>query len=826
MAKVDGSLKSLLQGVSQQPPRDRLPGQATAMNNMTADPVAGLSRRPPTDLVTRLPSMEDLKSFHNFETKDGFKWLAMFYESTCAIVDYNGLAATITIDPAVEDYLTASLNFSFATIENQVIVASTNIIPAMTNARRRFSNVYTTFPLGFNGSPQGIVQVLGGAYGREYRITMDGTVVARYRPPDGSEAPMVDFIRTSHIAQRLFESMTTTGANEPDIDGAGSLLVHTGAYDGPNWTVVRKEDIILITRGTSTKFGLACSDDMGGVNLKVMTEQVPDTADLPRIAPQGYLVRVATETDPEEDLFLEFVVERWESGVNVGSGFGKSGFWQESTKSDIDYEIDVATMPIILEYDPDTAEFELRPGTWKNRQVGTDVSNPVPSFIGNTINDVTTFQSRLVFLSGSYVSMSRTNRYDDFWMGSASQLVDTDPVDISSTAVEVSVMRAAIPNNRDLVVFSNKGQFIVFGRSALTPANATLVLSTAFEAELNAKPVPAGRNVFFATNHGRFTGVREFYTEGNTDINDTRPITQHVKEYMLGRVARLIASSNYDMLLVQTTQETNTVYVYQYIWQDNEKVQAAWHKWIMPDSVEFTFFDEELIYFITKDGADNYNLIRMSLDVYPNSGIEYPVYLDMRFDVPDLYTAFFLPYPELRFYPLVVVQGEDCPNPGMTVPITEIELHPDQDTYPGQYVARLKYDLGGGSAVVGASYLSEYRPTMPFVKDKDGVVVGTAKLKVRQFLISLNNTGHIIGKLLSKYGDGEPVEFQGRIVGAIENVVGVTSISEEQFVMPFREQTDRADYIVYTDRHLPMTLLEIEYVGQYSKSGTRITQGG
>ena len=46
MSTFESSYKSLLQGVSQQIPRERLPGQLTAQLNMLADPVTNLRRRP------------------------------------------------------------------------------------------------------------------------------------------------------------------------------------------------------------------------------------------------------------------------------------------------------------------------------------------------------------------------------------------------------------------------------------------------------------------------------------------------------------------------------------------------------------------------------------------------------------------------------------------------------------------------------------------------------------------------------------------------------------------------------------------------------------
>lgn len=46
MSTFESSYKSLLQGVSQQIPSERLPGQLTSQLNMLSDPVTGLRRRP------------------------------------------------------------------------------------------------------------------------------------------------------------------------------------------------------------------------------------------------------------------------------------------------------------------------------------------------------------------------------------------------------------------------------------------------------------------------------------------------------------------------------------------------------------------------------------------------------------------------------------------------------------------------------------------------------------------------------------------------------------------------------------------------------------
>lgn len=815
--KVDGSLRSLLQGVSQQPTRDRLPGQCTAQFNMSADPVTGLTRRPPTDLVGSLGTSSDIRNWYDFEVQNGNKYLAAFRDSTLVIHNTNGQLQTLTIQPDAAAYLATSGTFACTTHENEIIVANQVRTVAMDGATSFYTNK------GTGSTPQGLIQVLGGAYGRRYSIEMDGVEIAAMRTADGSAADESNHITTTYIAEVLAWLLThlDTDPFPPNFveDTAGDYY-GIAALAGANWTVTRKADIIHIKRNTGAVFLLSVSDDAGNVNMKAMTETVPDTSDLPRCAPQGYVARVATETDPEEDLFLQFVVESSAGAVPMGTGFGNPGYWQECVAPGITYQFNQATMPHILEYRPGTDDFVFKRGTWKSRQVGTTVSNPNPSFVGNTINDVSTMQNRLVFLAGSNTIMSRTNKQDDFWMGSASAVVDSDPIDISSNAVQTSKMRYAIPHNRDLVIFAERGQFIIFGRSALTPANAAMVLTTAFEASLVARPAPAGRNVFFSMAYGRFSGVREFYTEGGTDINDTRPITQHIKKYIQGTVTQMSTASNYDILLVSTDEDRNNLYIYQYIWSDTEKVQSAWSTWPFANEILYTFFDRDVFYLVVRAGS-SLILYRMPMDVEDSVGMEFPTYMDARFDVFNCNKSFTLPYAWLNNQPLQVAQSTDCPNPGMTASIESIVF----DVGLNQWVVTLKEDMQGGDIIVGIGYLSHYVPTIPIVKDADGVAVGTGIHRITGFAASIDKTGEINGRSYSKWDQGAVVKFQGRIVGDIDNVVGIPAIYTGKFYLPFRHKNDEAEIEYYTDSFYPMTILDIEWIGQYNKRGRRLKTG-
>ena len=813
--KADGSFKSLLQGVSQQPVRDRLPGQATEQINMTADPVRSLSRRPGDDLVGLLGSDTDYRAYGTLVTPDGRKCIVKINGSGVRVFDYNGTEYVVN-NPTGPAYFSNNLGkWSIATIKDKTYLANSGVPVRMRSGGRSYSNLGDASNVRYGG----IIQVLGGQYGKTYSVTINNTTVLSFKTVSGDTASHSQWVGTVYLA-RVIEWLLTHAPGDTipaELNNINSPYWNGAAMSG--YVVTRKDDIIYIRKdATATAFRLTVSDDFANVNMKSMTDSVPDVADLPRYAPHNYAVRVAQETNPDEDLWLRFISD--DSAAVSGQNFGDSGAWYETIAPGISEGFVKNTMPRIMTFDANTLQFNISENDWKDRTVGTETTNPTPSFVGYGINDITAFQSRLVMLGGPNLAASKSKKFEDFWIGSASTLTDADPIDLTSQSAFATVLQYVVPHNKDLVITSDKGQFILFGRSNVTPTNAALVLTTSFEVNLNTRPVPCGRNVFFTSSYGRYTGVREFYTEGGTDINDIRPITQHVNSYLVGQPAHISASSNYDTLLVHTTQGRTTVYVYQFIWSDNEKVQSAWSKWRFPKEVLYSFFDSEMVYFIMKDGATHI-LVRLSLDLLDEPGVGYPVHLGSRFDVSNVRTAFVLPLEWLSSQKLTVVQGAGCPNPGLPVGITSIAY---SATELG-YVVTLEEDMKGGSLVAGIPFLSDYWPTIPLMKDREGVPINNARLMMNQLLVSTEETGYIAGQKKTPWGTGPEVAFEGYSSDEVGMRVGRAVLSDKLFRMPIREKSTDFEAHFYSESHLPMTILDIEWQGTINKRGRRLSEG-
>ena len=784
--KVDGSQTSLIQGVSQQNYAERIPGQCTEQVNMTSDPVLGLSRRAPTELIAELSATLIDYDFTDVDLGPDGQFVIAYKAGSIRMFDLAGIEVTVNYTGSAASYITGG-NLSFVSFDGDIYIADRGQETAMSSD--------TTDSLYTQG--EGLVFLLGGQYGRTYEVTVEwGTSNSEtfsFATPDGSAASHMLQIATDNIMEEL---ETAFNAN---------------ATLAAAFTATRKSDVLLITpqnKTTIPEFTLSVDDGDGGANIFALTTEVGDTGDLPRYAPANYLVKIAQSLADEDDYYLAFTQE------DGKEGFGKDGIWKECAAPGVAYKLDLATWPHVLTYDSATDEFTLSQGDWADRPAGDDNTNPPPDLLGHTINDLGSFQGRLVLLGGPYVQFSQTNDPTNIWKKSATTLLDTDAFSITSSVKAVADMLKVVPHDRDLVVFSEKAEFIVFGRNAITPTNSSLVLTTSYEADLNADPKAAGRTVFFAIRYGSYTGIKEFFTDSNVDANNARSVTTHVNQYIQGRATQLVSSTDFDLLLVRTDNDPKTVYVYQYVWLNGEKAQSAWHKWTFSAKVRHAFFNQARVVFLMESDAGEMFMEVIDLERTPDfatvgNAIGYQIILDRKSGSAGVNLTLAKDYHEDG---MVYVQGAGCPNPGMRAKVIS-----ETDT-----TVTFGRDMEGGTVFYGIPFESRWEPTRPVVRDNADNPITTGDLSIMRYLLHYTGTGAMSVSIESPYYDGYTQVFTGRVVGAIENVVGVSPIVDGMFDMPFGMDVNLGTIAVHSDSFLPMTLQRMEWEGLYVKRGTRV----
>ena len=272
-------------------------------------------------------------------------------------------------------------------------------------------------------------------------------------------------------------------------------------------------------------------------------------------------------------------------------------------------------MPHTLRQDPDqigSLRFSFNTGEWDDRVAGDEDTNPAPSFVGQSINDIFFHRNRLGIIAGENVIFSEASGYFNFFRTTVRSLLDSAPIDVAVSQNEVSILKAAIPVQDNLLLFSELNQFTLSAAQLLTPTEVTIDQSTKFECDLETTPVGAGNSVFFATKAGGFAGIREYYTNNETEINDATLITSHIPQYLEGNVRKMAASSNENILVCLTNGNKREAYIYNWYDQSNERLQSAWSKWKFAKEIEEVSFNNATLYLVFNDGSFE------SLDLAPS----------------------------------------------------------------------------------------------------------------------------------------------------------------------------------------------------------------
>tara|TARA_R100000781_G_scaffold67621_1_gene42654 strand:- start:27 stop:3344 length:3318 start_codon:yes stop_codon:yes gene_type:complete len=249
---------------------------------------------------------------------------------------------------------------------------------------------------------------------------------------------------------------------------------------------------------------------------------------------------------------------------------------------------------------------------WDDRDVGDNITNPKPSFVGNTINKVFYYRSRLGFLSAENAILSRTNDYFNFWAKTAFTISNADPIDLQSSSTHPAALYDAIEVNNGLLMFSANEQFLLStDESLMTPETARISYLSSYAFNEKTHPVSLGVTVGFINSTAKNS---RFYEMINVQRNSEPDVAEQSKviSKLFPDDINLPAASTENNMVLFGTQDNNEVWGYRYFNQGQKRVQSAWFKWILPGTVTFHTIMDDVYYAIIKNSS-NYTLESIDL---------------------------------------------------------------------------------------------------------------------------------------------------------------------------------------------------------------------
>ena len=776
MPLISEAIPNLVNGVSQQPASLRLKTQGEMQENGFSAVVDGLGKRPAAEHVAKVMEVGEADDafIHTIRRDENEFYILVITDDSIRVFDKDGNEKSVTgaasylagiTNPSTEVTATSISDYTFI-VNKTVTVAKSS---ASSSVRPEESLIYCA----------------QGDYSTDFKlkVTYDGTVKTfTYTTPDGSAAANQAQVKTNYIMEQIYNAVKAS-------TGLPSTKFH--------WS--RDESIMYLKRKDGGSFSIEASDSRGDTYFEAFKGQTSNFAALPPKGEPGFTIKIVGDAKDSEDDYFVSLQDPESSGSYV---------WRETVGDGLHIEFDKSTMPhqLVKVIDENTGEisFNFQQAPWENRDAGDDITNPFPTFVDHTINDIFLHRNRLGFLSDENVIFSEASEYYNFFARTVLTLIDSNPIDVAVSNNQVSILKHAVPFNKTLLLFSDLTQFNLSSGDSLTPETVSIDVATQFEASLRSKPQGAGKFVFFATRRGKWSGVREYFVESSTDSSaNALEVTAHVPRYLDGEVSKLAASSNEETLLAITENDPNAFYVYRYYWSSTQKLQSAWSRWTFEGKILNVDFNMSDIYVLIEreDGIflEVINLSRDTAAAHTEGG--FSIHLDRRVTL-ETGGRTSIPYTSSK-----------------VIYVTEKGKVLDKNA-PNFSTALADTLASGMKVYAGEPYTFRYQFSEVVIKEEnEPITIG--RLQLRKFAIVYHETGYFDVIVTPSQRTPSVMKFTGRSVGSVTSTIGKVPIESGTISVPVLAKSSEVTIELFSESYLPCHFQSAEWEGFYTLRSKR-----
>lgn len=876
MPLVLSSVPDLTGGVSQQPVSQRFPNQGENQVNALPLVVGGLIKRPPLNHVTQISASDQSAAFTEFVTRDSTdegQFVVTFDgKGTCNVNLLTGAARTVILDHQLlgadnyigdiggasdsADHLADPNVLRAFTIGDVTFIVNSDITPAMDPA---------------SAAPRSAALIANPT-------DHEALIILRATGPDAKHT--IEIKRDGQSTADVFTVTHSGSADDPpSLNDVAEAFIGSSPATGLSVSASQLDDIgnkrsVTQANGVihlvlTVNFTVTIKDSFGDVATSVVRESTTFFSDLPSTAPHGMIVNV--EGSPEtsiDDYHCRFTGD----GDNVANGDMVQGRWVECPAPGVLTKYDYKTMPHILVKQPTSpptfvyttadgirpkatdsnnagtytgisTEDEVPWSTFKftDRTTGDDTTNPLPSFIGQKINDISFFKNRLVLPNGENVTLSEVGFYFNFFRTTVTQLFDSATIDVGVGGTEISKLDRAVPFSDRLMLFSERAQFSLAGEAVLSPLTVSITKVTDFDVDTGSRPIALGASLFFPFQRGSFSGFQEYFktAASSTDIQfDANEITAQVPKYISGQVKQIAGSTHENTLVVRSTSGSE-LFVYKYFNVNRQRTQSAWFKFTFSNVtiLNLAFVGTSLFLLTVRNGKTF--LERMDLQTgLKDPNVEYVTTIDRRVtyeqsggssevtrnsatEATTTYHITGLQFP--------TVSAATATGPTQAVTAAGEVLTVASATWDGSKTIVVVNGVIPATTKVffGEPYTMTYefaKPLLKRPKEGGGVdIVSTGRHQLRYMTVEYDSTASFSIKVTQLIGDteGTPITypFSGRFLS--ESTTDSIPSETGSFRIPVFLRSEDAKIEIINDSALPSNIQSAEFEAQYT---TRIEQ--
>jgi len=419
--------------------------------------------------------------------------------------------------------------------------------------------------------------------GIDYRISVEAVEpVTTYQEVSGigyfksPKNPDNGTLSMATILNGLKSSVNSNLANvTAEVVGSG-LYMHGSAADGVNF------------------LGGAVNE-----NMSVIGQKAQDISRLPSMNKDGYVAQISNAADLDtDDYYVKFEANNGSSGAGSYNECVRPNNFSSNSDPMV-LGLNPATMPHALINNRDGTftftklDFASKGSTenyWKDREVGDDVSNPFPTFVGGTIQEMFFHRNRLGFISGEQVVMSQPGQYFNFFIVSAITTSDDNPIDITVSDIKPAFINHILPIQKGMMMFSDNGQFLLFTESDIfSPKTVRLKKLSSYECDATIQPVDLGTSVLFTSNVSAYARAFEATILDQSTPPNILEQTRVVPEFLPKDITKSTNSTSIGITTYGKKGDTS-VYHYKYYNTGDKREQSAWYTWTLTGTMQHMLY--------------------------------------------------------------------------------------------------------------------------------------------------------------------------------------------------------------------------------------------
>jgi len=602
------------------------------------------------------------------------------------------------------------------------------------------------------------------------------TLTVTTGPADGSSGGQN--ASTERIAQGL-----------GDGSSGGTNNTVSGSFPTSTFNRLRRGSVVKFSRDDGASFTISTSDGLSDEGLSLAYIEVASITDLPLKNFNNFQIKVIGDTElAQDDYYVKFETAD-------GSSFG-AGTYNEVAGFAISSGIDKNTFPHRLIND-ELNSFVVKETPLGEREAGDNKSNPMPSFVGQKINRLFVHRNRLGVLSNDAVIFSEAGQLFNFFRTTVSTLLDSAPIDVRVSSKNVVNISSAVGFQENLILFSEAGQFALKSGDLLTSKTVSINPITNFEMVDRFEPLALGSYIYFPYTKGAFTGIREYTVNATTDTFDSSDIAEHVPAYIPSNVKKVTGSSSEDLIALLSGNEKGSLYIYNYFWNNQQKVLSAWSKFTFTGEIRGIEFIESTLYAVITNNGET-NLVEMPMESGLTDAAGYVTHLDNRVaaTVTNGSSTITLPYtPEDNSVEVYTTDGLalNCTNSGSTVTLSS-PVSADTDVW------------------VGIPYTMKYTFSEQLFKAKAGngkSPSNAAKMMVRNGSVYYDKSAYFKVKVTPKFRDTYENIFTPDVVGS--STLGSLSLDSGFYRFPVFTKAQDTTITIENESALPSTFQSAEF---------------